>query len=886
MRTCAFLLVFLVSAAFASAETYYLFPFEDVDEQGRTEDRLVVERAEIDIEGDAFVFDPGSPELRRYLEDRKLTDKAIREKLFPELRFSYFCVVRAEKKADFTVKLGETQRDIFASQAATGNAEKIADNYRILCLCWFYEQLAEMNAPGWPIFQELQYHFDDILFERLKGAGLKVQRRDGFRTVTQRRRQSTNNDIARQFDLFSGAAAIRGNLDLFTLPDFKDGNARTVDIKSIKGITVAEVDWKALLAEVKTPKLDPLAKYVPEDQHFVVFPSVQAALKMFEAVEKSGLTALAAPIPMFFETMSGAEPMHVQRYSEQLGLTPEIFEKLAASPNVKTVAITGSDPYFKEGTDVAVLFETTDPASLLSLLGESSGRRIVEKITEKIVLLTNSPYQVKRIKSTVKSGKSLARLDEFRYFRDRYKVGDAEETAFVYLSDATIRRWCSPRWRIGQARRLMQQARIAEITADRLSKLVYVDFNRSEIISPWHEDMVVEPELQKEYRYSLSLNGAEHAIYGTFSSLTPIAELPLNKVSVAEKEAYELWRDEYEATLRGVFDPICIRLTLDKTSIKTDLTVLPVKVTSIQEFGWMLEATEGGKLASAAKSYDVPLQFIAALNTNAAFFQSISDFAKENDERFMPSWVGNYISLYFDEDPFWDSLAKQIEKVGIEGDWGPESFGGEWNMPVVLEIDSKDKEMLDDFVAAVMEPIRMLSGDIIVKKSKHGNKSYLSLRAKNKDSSFGKVSFFIATEKNRLLVSLNENTLKRAMDRQSGKTKEKAAWLGSNFGMKLDHRAIHALEMLFQPAIDLAVQQSIIRNRELFEFYKLRYPTVDAVLVHQRLFGERLLRPEETPRTTPLSDVMSAEFGITLENGGLRARGEVHWKQPKERKAK
>ena len=65
-------------------------------------------------------------------------------------------------------------------------------------------------------------------------------------------------------------------------------------------------------------------------------------------------------------------------------------------------------------------------------------------------------YEIERL-AAVKE--SIASLDEYRFFRQRYKRGD--ETAFVIITDGAIRRWCGPKWRISMSRRLRAAAQLA-----------------------------------------------------------------------------------------------------------------------------------------------------------------------------------------------------------------------------------------------------------------------------------------------------------------------------------------------------------------------------------------------------------------------------------------
>jgi len=179
-----------------------------------------------------------------------------------------------------------------------------------------------------------------------------------------------------------------------------------------------------------------------------------------------------------------AEPQSVDartfpRYQKQMCLTISGIARLLGPKVAQSVALTGSDPYFPTGTDVAVLFEAPDLAMLEQLImaqvtmkaqgtkeakpikGEVAGvafqgfrspdRSVCVYVArlDGIVVVTNSPYQIQRLAGVAKGrAPSIASLDEYVFFRDRYPLGDDGETAFLFLSDATIRRWCGPRWRI------------------------------------------------------------------------------------------------------------------------------------------------------------------------------------------------------------------------------------------------------------------------------------------------------------------------------------------------------------------------------------------------------------------------------------------------------
>ncbi len=162
-----------------------------------------------------------------------------------------------------------------------------------------------------------------------------------------------------------------------------------------------------------------------------------------------------------------------------------------------------------------------------------------------VIVVTNSRYQLHRL-AAVHNGKvkSLADLPEYKFFRIRYPRGaghprsGSAESALVFLSDATIRRWCGPRWRIAEARRTRARAVLAELQASQLKALVEHKVEPG----PIHTDLPVLGG--GEIR--LTPDGVVSSVYGTLDFMTPIAEMPLDEVTKDEAQAYQAWRDGYQ----------------------------------------------------------------------------------------------------------------------------------------------------------------------------------------------------------------------------------------------------------------------------------------------------------------------------------------------------
>ena len=104
----------------------------------------------------------------------------------------------------------------------------------------------------------------------------------------------------------------------------------------------------------------------------IFFPSFNAAVAVADemAAQSAMVLELAEPRSTSARTFD--------RYQEQMCLSITGLARLLGPAVVQSVAITGSDPYFRTGTDVAVLFEAADAADARELAdgpGRSGGRQ-------------------------------------------------------------------------------------------------------------------------------------------------------------------------------------------------------------------------------------------------------------------------------------------------------------------------------------------------------------------------------------------------------------------------------------------------------------------------------------------------------------------------------
>jgi len=766
---------------------------------------------------------------------------------------------------------------------------------------------ARYGFPGAPWFGRRAA----LLDEELRGGAHDRLPRDGGRW--------TSEEIDETFELFSGGRALSENLALDRELDpesTRGALSQEHPLEEIEGIAIDSIDWAPIIAGLD-PELDPLASLVPHDQHVVLLPSFPAMIVLFDEAEASG-----TPILQLLEPCA-EDARTMERYRAQLCLPPSALARRLGPALVSSIAFTGSDPYLRTGSDVAVLFECADPALLLSLLSarqraaaeqfdlavtegltgglawtgvKSPDRRICSYLARIgwTVCVTNSTVQLERL-AEVQRGElePLAQLGEYRFFRDRYRRGD-DETAFFLLSDATIRRWSSPRWRIGASRRTRAASFLSSYRAAHLG--TPADRSRT-------DTELLEPELAVPGGGAVHLTprGPESEVFGHLEFLTPIAELPIEGATAAEKSAYDRFREGYESGWATVFDPIGGRVVLEHERLVLDVTVMPLTVGS--EYGDLLEYTGDVKLPPFAGDLHPEglLSFALSIDHDSPSFREMEDsmdiVVPSCGERPL-SWMGDHLVVYADRDSFWSEAARAEDEERFRN----ERFH---RLPVAVHFAVADPGGLEEFLAEMRE---LTSPPIHWKEKRHRGHRYecltLDLDFDWGDALSRYVLHHVALEDSWVL-SLREELIHRAIDRHldlEGRPAESPRPRpGRSAALHVEGRALEVVRGLAGPHYRDRMRLRSWKNLPILEEWKRLYPDRDPVDVHQELWHVRLLCPgggeyvwdeaaramESTvygrpaaPREGPelprgLERLESADFELTFERDGVRARAEL-----------
>lgn len=766
------------------------------------------------------------------------------------------------------------------------------------------------------------------------------------------RRRFTRSDPS-LYQMFSGGRAVAENLRLDRdLNDVLRGEELDLvaSLAEIEGIEVAEMDWSERLVGL-TPDLDRLATVIPADQHAVFFPSFASFVEIHDAAQGRGLSLAGALDPR------GGGGDLLGFYGNQLGIELDQLARILGSKAVESLALTGSDPYVRTGTDVALWIEPRLEQALYAdlaarqeraaaaagveleegTLGRAQwrGAQSIDRTfssylvrVEGLLLLSNSRAQVERclaLFSEPQAHPSLASLDEYRWFRHRYGVSNPGEDAFAFLSDPTIRRWSSPRWRIGAARRTRAAAILADTSAEEARW----------ILEGGGEERIHEEEVALPGGDSLWIGpaGVRSSTYGTQGFLTPIAELGFDRVSEAEKNAYDRFRETYQRQWRTVFDPIGVSIAVDRGQFDLDLTILPLIGNSdYREFkdiaGWV-RLTDGSGDPHGGSA----VNFAVALDRGSRHFGEAEDLLRGFlTGKAALGWVGDHVSVYADEDPFWTEWAEAEDRdTFIE-----ERF---YEVPVALHVDVRDPLRLAAFLVGARGFLDSITGDMLVwEPREHEGRSYTRIGLDEDvdlDVQLEDAAIYYASTREAWVVSMREDMVQRALARNAvpeekeengdGFATEAAetgnvgpegttppdgngAFMlreGASVSLEISLGGLRAIEMLAGDEVAREHLHSSWRNLDVLDSLARHFPDRDPLETYSRLFGMPLAcpsggeyvfdprvggfvsshlgapghAPNEVPLPVDLEALEGGAFSMTFEeDDGLRVRAAVRAK--------
>ncbi len=439
-----------------------------------------------------------------------------------------------------------------------------------------------------------------------------------------RLRRSRGREPDREVDLFAmftGALAVQEALQLDTMlagdaADKPTEAASTVPVAQLVGPEIQSHPWGKMLAAQKLagkePQISPLALCVPADRYFVHSRSLTKLLEIADAGDLWGAH-------LFNQAAKTATTHHTsQRLKQQLAVRTDPLTRPFYDMVVDDVALTGSDLYFREGTDVTILFRLKQPKvfrvrmdgflleaeksrpDAVRTTGTIDGVEYVYVATPDraihafsayprpdLHVRSNSKAGLERVLKAIAGGKDVERLGEtteLKYIRTLFEQGDPREDVLVYLSDPFIRRQVSAQVKLTERRRMICYNHLRMI--GHAATLYQTQYGRAPRSLAELAEHGCAPGLFGEGtlrcpcggRYALSADGVQGvcSVHGPADRLVPGSETPIEKVTEAEAEEYREFVERYSQYWRQFFDPIVLRLQATPEQYRAETLILPM----------------------------------------------------------------------------------------------------------------------------------------------------------------------------------------------------------------------------------------------------------------------------------------------------------------------
>ena len=566
------------------------------------------------------------------------------------------------------------------------------------------------------------------------------------------------------YNVFSGSLAIQESLQLDTMqgdererPNRPNNNqlpATKTTLAELQGPTIKSHPWKEMLGD-RQPVVSPLSLCVPHDQYFVEFQSLN---KLLEIAEASNLYGQYLNQQAWKDASSSQLMDHLRR---QLCLPSDPLTKPFYDVVVEQLAITGSDLYLTEGSDITFIFRLRQPdvfrPRVESFLDDAekanphAQRKTQKMLGVDVVQLTTPQREVcvfaadptpelhVRSNSAVGMARTLAAIlgkdeagqvvtrlgetDEFRYIRTLMPQGDKLEDGLIYLSDAFIRNVVGPRQKIAERRRrmaynhlrmmghasLMFRTEFGRVptSLDELTRAQCTPgtFGEGKLACPWGGN------------YQLSTDGVlgQSSIVGTSQFMTPLCELPLDEITPEEAQSYRDFVNNYNSYWRTFFDPIAIRIQVTPQRYRVETIILPLINSTIYQ---QMHAMLGGP-PEPLDALPVPKRNMASINLKfnktmlkdenvGVMWGNFEELISKNQmQKFVFQGLGNQMGIHIYDSPrmFDFNLSALLARSVTSGGGGFNGFEP-WgllltsiNAPVYLAANVKDEQVVDEFLS-------------------------------------------------------------------------------------------------------------------------------------------------------------------------------------------
>ena len=553
-------------------------------------------------------------------------------------------------------------------------------------------------------------------------------------------RPSPRTDLSQLMDTTTGVMSMQEALqhDRGLRLDRGD-NKPTIAVGELSLPPLDAHPFAAMQAKLPDPAAgtpEPLAAAVPAEFWYARFDDIRLMLRLMDEAD-----AWITPVVQILQR--NPEDRHLaDRYQAQLGLRRTDMAKLFGHTVVGAVALTGSDPYLREGSDVTMIFSLKQQAifdqelarhleafkaelpGLVTTTRDHGGVTITESRDPggtvrqqraqvgELAIVSNSPRACARVIDAIQ-GKT-ARLGEEPDLKYMLARDPGAHQVFAFLSDKFIAAVVGPQQKVLAARR---QEALADLLIPGYAALLHgwlfgaAPASTAALVA---SGLLVADELKHGDGAAIAFapGSAASSAWGRPSALTPLIDLPpVTQVSEAEKLAYENFVRGYQEYWKQFIDPVAIRLDVKDeggTSVADiDVRILPlISATDYSE----IEAIVGATRVQVS-AVDRGLQAVWAVGKDARLRKDLDGVmqAATGQSDIGIGWLGDWVLVGIeDRTALVELLARFDKTVQLPPE---KSEGEQWNdtemwrlvgrFPFYAAAEVKNSAMLVATLAAI-----------------------------------------------------------------------------------------------------------------------------------------------------------------------------------------
>jgi hypothetical protein len=501
----------------------------------------------------------------------------------------------------------------------------------------------------------------------------------------------------------------------------------------------------------------------------------------------------------------------------------------------------------KQLTEEKTAYREVTIESFVSTLREVSLHRA---FLGEYAIYSNSPIGIRRVIDCAKGKlKPLADSLDFKYMRTVFRLDDAAEDDFVFLSDPFIRNLVGPALRIKERRRLEALTSLHMVTQGAL----FTAWQTGKLPLA-HQHLLETTGLKQEELFTPDGNGAfwdpqkKIAVSTNFNTLhfaTPLIEVPIDLVTPREEQEYNAFRLEYLGLWRNYFDPIGMRLSLKGDQVRWETYILPLVRNS--RYNELRQWVGGSAIQfdPAVFGDKTFVQFLMKLSPMIREFGGFSDRPGLDAvlmNAVLKSWIGDWFTIRLDDSPIYGQLLESLIRQQLapgEDEESDKYVEKVYQMPLTIGLDIRNPVTFAGVLTAgraaiqatlpdtlEWRPMEPYKGVKIVRiKARPGKSFNLLAGFKARSEREPSLELFYALIDRAFYLSLREEPIKELIDRslanQDKKNKKASKQVETNstlyFSPKAAVQARNLLHLYLAWETHSRVQMN---NRMLYALYR------------------------------------------------------------------